>query len=404
MVLHVRRTQLAGIIATVMIIGLLLLLLFGENDRHGSNSLKFLTSQLTDTNFAGDHLSPFRFVANEVAKQPVLIVFGDSWSDDATRPNVQHPSSKDFPRELPDDMFYPSEDTESSGLDESANTMQKRRQRRYGLGADGRWSDGQIWPEYLCNWANCHDYINLAYGGAKITNEFVHSMVPDLTDQLGEFYRIKNSTDDIPLRTTQDVLSDNRSMLFSFWFGINDIVQYMTMLSSVDDRTDAVSASLWKLFDMAGSLALLYPQSNFLFFNTIDVTILPVWKERFTESDEAMHRYREAVHLVQAWRSEFLIQFGAWNQTLASAQAFESNTWFARSISGIMNNGFSDVSNPCFDHDTNTLCSSPNEHFFWDHVHLTTAAHKSLAQRLNNLNLWPSVSRINEYTGIFEDF
>ncbi|KAK9370837.1 hypothetical protein V1509DRAFT_614902 [Lipomyces kononenkoae] len=306
---------------------------------------------------------------------PNLVVFGDSWSDDASRP-----SPVDHAARVTGDKFY------------DGKSQDGRRHLRFGAGFGGRWSDGPVWPEYLCEETGCGDYLNLAFGGAKITNKFVASSVPDLIQQRDNFLAIKradeSSTD--RRRSPSEELVDNRRTLLIFWFGINDLIQYMSILPTTDDRQRAVVSSVATLFDVALDLANRFPQSNFLFMSAIDVTLLPVWQERFTEkNDPGLRKYKEVIRLSQVWSQEMTMHFGNWNKSMGSIQYWDANAWYARSISGVANNGFDNFKDFCFDHNAAQLCPTPDKYFFWDHVHLTTAAHKSIATKLRQMKLWP---------------
>ncbi|KAK9240993.1 hypothetical protein V1525DRAFT_447547 [Lipomyces kononenkoae] len=305
---------------------------------------------------------------------PNLVVFGDSWSDDASRP-----SPVDRAARVTGEKFYDGE------------AQDGRRHLRFGAGFGGRWSDGPVWPEYLCMATGCADYLNLAFGGAKITNRFVKSPVPDLVQQRDNFLAIKSvdasATD--KHRSLSEELAQNRRTLLIFWFGINDLIQYISLLPTTDDRQQAVVSSVATLFDVAKDLANRFPQSNFLFMSAIDVTLLPVWQERYTDNDPNLHKFKEVIRLSQVWRQEMAMHVGNWNKTLGSIQYWDANAWYARSISGVTNNGFNNIKDKCFDHNTSQLCSTPDKYFFWDHVHLTTAAHKSIAAKLRQMKLWP---------------
>ncbi|KAK9388910.1 hypothetical protein V1515DRAFT_596454 [Lipomyces mesembrius] len=311
---------------------------------------------------------------------PTLIVFGDSWSDDATRP-----SPADRAAHVDGDKFY------------AAESRDGRRPRRFGAGFGGRWSDGPVWPEYLCEAAGCADYLNLAFGGAKVTNKFVTSPVPDLVEQRDQFLAIKEADYSAMDRySPTDELTDNRRTLFIFWFGINDLIQYSSMLPTPVDRKRAVVSSVATLFDVATDIAGRFPQSNFLFMSAVDVTLLPIWHKRFMANDFQLRKYKEVVGLSKAWRQEMTMHVGNWNHSLGSIQYWDANAWYARSISGVANNGFENLKDQCFDHDTGTLCPKPNKYFFWDYVHLTTAAHKAIATRLSHMNLWPAMTQYSE--------
>ncbi|KAK7207435.1 hypothetical protein BZA70DRAFT_271283 [Myxozyma melibiosi] len=351
---------------------------------------------------------------------PTIVVFGDSWSDDARRPTPSSVlSASDSRPVIPDDesIFYTSASSESSSSESSSSSSSSNSE--FGRGNHGRWCDGPVWPEYLCQMYGCRELLDLAYGGAKITNQYVSSPVPDLISQYSNFVDIRNATILAEEREDLDTIDDlvdsrklsraqaeeavnrmrlqqNRETLYAFYFGINDIIQYISILPNTQDRTNAIASSVSLMFDIAANIAEGFPQSNFLFLNAIDVTLLPIWQQRFTENDRYMHRFREAVHLSQVWQQEVLIHLGRWNSTIGSAQIFETNSWLARSISGVAASGFTDISHACFDHASGTLCSKPETHFFWDAVHLSTAAHKALAKRLSYLNLWPSTSSFGD--------
>ncbi|KAK9322344.1 hypothetical protein V1517DRAFT_260447 [Lipomyces orientalis] len=314
---------------------------------------------------------------------PILVVFGDSWSDDASRP-----SPADRAARVEGNEFY------------AAKSSGGRRARRFGAGLGGRWTDGPVWPEYICEAVGCADYLNLAVGGAKVTNNYVPSPVPDLVLQKDNFLAIKETDSTIVDKdgSPTDELADNRRTLFVFWFGINDLIHYISVLPTSGDRQRAVVSSVATLFDIATALAGRFPQSNFLFMSSIDVTLLPFWSERMMANDLQLRKYKEVVRLSQTWRLEMTKHAGNWNSSIGSIQYWDANDWLARSISGVAKNGFKNLKDTCFDHESKTLCPNPEKYFFWDQVHLTTAAHKDIAARLSRLDLWPSMSRYSDVT------
>ncbi|KAK9457696.1 GDSL-like Lipase/Acylhydrolase-domain-containing protein [Dipodascopsis uninucleata] len=327
-------------------------------------------------------------------KDTRIIIFGDSWSDDATRVTPDESDSKD--------TYYDEE--KYSGP------------RRVGPGFGGRWSNGIVWPEYLRDDLKCENYLNLAYGGAKITNNFVESPVPDLVDQyhlylgielpvLLEKYRLNitqlqlsrldnDAFYDTPdYLNTEEKLQKNRKTLFSFWFGINDLIQYMNMMQDMTARIRAVEESIDVVFEITNRLATLHPQSNFLFVSTVDVTLLPIWSQRFLETDSHMVKYKEAVQLVRIWRKALSIKYSNWNDTKASAVFWDFDKWYRQQISGITISDFKNTKKSCFDRVENKLCDNPSDYLFWDSVHLTTAAHRLITDRLHSVNLFPSYTQ-----------
>ncbi|KAK9447672.1 uncharacterized protein V1518DRAFT_420099 [Limtongia smithiae] len=314
--------------------------------------------------------------------RPRVVVFGDSWSDDGTRPDAATASLASMaPRraEADPDQFYPA----------AANSQ--IRLRKYGDGAGGRWSNGQVWPEYLCTLTTCSEQLNLAYGGAKVMSKYLPSPIPDLTAQYETYLAIREAQA-TAAAPTLDTDTDNKRTLFVFFFGINDIAQYARLLDTADQRTEAVEQSVDGIFSTAAQLAEKYPHSNFLFTTAIDVTLLPMWALRYEASDPVMAQYREAVKLVETWQHATAAHMRDWNQTLASAQLWDANKWFTRSVSGVAKNGFANVNRPCIDPVKHTVCAEPDKCVFWDSVHLTTAAHASIARRLSHLDLWASLS------------
>ncbi|KAK9465045.1 hypothetical protein V1512DRAFT_287794 [Lipomyces arxii] len=361
-----RRPRSLVVLGIVAIVALLLLVLNVFNLKSTSASTSIL---------------PFH-IASNLRRKPNLVVFGDSWSDDGSRPT---PGDVIARVSMEGDLFYPQ-------AQES-----QRRATRFGKGPGGRWSDGPVWPEYLCETAHCDSYINLAYGGAKVTNEFVDSPVPDLLAQDATYREIRRVLANGTLENhepTAEELAENRRTLFVFWFGINDLIQYVSTLPLPVDRHRAVVRSVKIMFEVATALQVTFPGSNFLFMSSIDVTLLPVYINQFVGEDAQLHKFREAVRLSQTWHYETTVGLGNWDQTRGSLQYWDANKWYARSISGVVKNGFKNVKDPCFDHSDKKLCSSPETYFFWDTVHLTTAAHKSIARQLSHISLWPEMSKI----------
>ncbi|KAK9473292.1 uncharacterized protein V1510DRAFT_406666 [Dipodascopsis tothii] len=329
-----------------------------------------------------------------------LVVFGDSWSDDGTRPD---PDSK---------SFIPVKGEENNYYYNERNTGP----HRYGKGENGRWADGPVWPEYLSAFLKTEDYYNFAYGGAKVTNKFVDSPVPDLKTQYEQFLgfdlysedyfktqlaatlkgELEVSDEQLKEEAHAAFLESNRRTLFIFWFGINDMLHYNTLLDDAQIRSDAVDYSVELLKNVTLDISARYPESNILINYSPDVTLFPVWTSRYLQDDVHLQRQRETIKLTRKW-NKLLMQniLKKWDTSRAFLQVWDASTWFSHTLGGTSGDKWIHKTNPCFSHETDTLCAKPKTHLFWDAAHLTTEAHRVLASRIYVLDLYNAVRRRN---------
>ncbi|KAK9479239.1 hypothetical protein V1514DRAFT_31980 [Lipomyces japonicus] len=300
------------------------------------------------------------------SSRPHLVVLGDSWSADGKHDVVVDPAV-----------------------------------RNHGPGTGGRWSNGPVWPEYLCESVKCQSYLNLALGGAKSSNRAFAasaSAVPDLEAQYSAYAGL-NLT-----------YPDNRSLLFVIFFGINDLVY---AVSSPSGRQAAVASSVAQIVATTAKLTGAYPHSNVLLFSAVDITLLPMYATRFlsdggnrddsknkknnnnNSSQELLENFKDAAALVRAWNSQLRRSADEYhvNHTNGSVFFWDTNAWFARQVAGVVKHGLPVYNRVCVDRVAQFECANPQDYLFWDWVHLTTVAHKRIANQLARIDLLPSLRK-----------
>lgn len=152
--------------------------------------------------------------------------------------------------------------------------------------------------------------------------------------------------------------------LFIVWAGGNDV------LGALQGGSTDMSAAAQNVANAITSLALLGAQ-DFLVPNLPNIGLTPAAIAGGSAAVTA------ATQLSQAFNA-YLAQDLA---GLSGVTVFQMDVY--SELSAIVANpsgfGFTDVTDPCFDSSSGTVCSTPSSYLFWDTVHPTASGHSLLA-------------------------
>jgi phospholipase/lecithinase/hemolysin len=170
----------------------------------------------------------------------------------------------------------------------------------------------------------------------------------------------------------------NPNDLYIVWAGGNDILGTLQGTTSI-----TMSQAAQNVADAITSLALMGAQ-DFLVPNLPDIGLTPAAIAAGSAAVTAAH--------------QLTLQFNAaLAQDLAGlggVNVFSMDVY--SELNGIIADpsqyGFTDVTDPCFNSTTGSVCSTPSSYLFWDTVHPTTAGHALLAA--NALALVPEPGRL----------
>ncbi|KAL7752935.1 hypothetical protein RI367_001385 [Sorochytrium milnesiophthora] len=252
----------------------------------------------------------------------------------------------------------------------------------------GRYSNGQVWIEYLTQTLGA-SLTSYATGGATSVNapdDQPPMPIPSVNDQISKFIA------DFP------TLPPACSSLYMVWIGGNDIFDKgvnLTAPEQVNAFTAApgivanyITKDLQRLVGEVGNAG--GKKAHIALLNLPTTDLVPAWRVGHTPAERALLGYvtrdtnaRLATDVVQALRSDSPYQ----RRPAVSVSLIDTYSMFAEVINNYQQYGFTDGTNPCIVVDPVTgapvsLCSNPDDHLFWDHVHPTTKAHKVLADKI----------------------
>ncbi|WP_334064546.1 SGNH/GDSL hydrolase family protein [Alteromonas genovensis] len=235
-----------------------------------------------------------------------------------------------------------------------------------GYGGNGRFSNGDVWHEYLSADLNLSSSANsldggnnYSYGGALATGG------DGLTGAvaLGMDVQIDNYVNSL------GGSSATSDALYITWVGGNDVRSYVGQtnpLAALEQTLDSMIASLSQLLD-SGVTSLLVP-------NLPDLGAIP----EFASGNSSA----KATDLTMAWNSGLetrLLDLS--EEYIAELYYFDVFTTFNELLDAPADFGFSNTSDECRSTSFfgERACNNADEYVFWDEIHPTTAAHRVLA-------------------------
>ncbi len=222
---------------------------------------------------------------------------------------------------------------------------------------EGRFSNGPIWVDYLASALDL-SVDDFAVSGALTgrTNRFDDPSIPvefpGLLDEIDAFVGLNPAGGD-------------RHTLYAVWAGADDFrasPSPATILPAVQNLAHAVDT------------LTRHGARHILVFNMPDLGLTPagVASGFSTELTALSIAFNHALKSTLKGRGHHVIVvdiFDLVNDIVADPSKYD----------------LTDVSTPCLDLVTFSVCADPDEHLFWDPLHPTTRGHKILADRLQDL-------------------
>jgi thermolabile hemolysin len=221
----------------------------------------------------------------------------------------------------------------------------------------GRYSNGQVWVEYLASKLelDASDSNNFAFGGAT-TGKVNNNGIPGLLGQVESF--------------TKNQLDVSNNELYIIWAGANDYIYGVAdSMAPVINITQAIESLL-----KVGA-------KNILVANLPDLGNLPATKN--SGSSQILSAITKAHNQGLA---KSISQLRHNLDSKSQIIELDVSELYRDAISNPSKYGFTNVSNACLNQ--GVTCSNPDQFLFWDGIHPTTAAHKIIALKaftvLNN--------------------
>ncbi|MBD2662911.1 lipolytic enzyme [Richelia sinica FACHB-800] len=235
--------------------------------------------------------------------------------------------------------------------------------------ADGRFSNGFIWVEYLSQQLGLQPTlfseipinpqgVNFAVGGAATgpNNALVPSSQTGLLSQVWAFANFNPQADP--------------NALYTVWAGANDLIYVKPQ--DYGDINQTISTAVQNLTSALGFLGGLGAK-NLMVFNLPDLGKLPV----------AQLGNRNPAVLsaaTQAYNSALATALNGFSQNPGlNIISVDTYSLFNQAIASPASFGLTNVTDPCLDTINQTLCSNPNEYLFWDYSHPATGVHRVIA-------------------------
>ncbi|HEY9807471.1 MAG TPA: SGNH/GDSL hydrolase family protein [Candidatus Obscuribacterales bacterium] len=233
-----------------------------------------------------------------------------------------------------------------------------------------RLSNGPVWAEYLAGQLGLSAVpstqisaqnppiqgANFAFAGATSgTANTVASPFPALQQQIAQFLGSN--------------LPANPNALFVLWAGANDYLPTQSTFHPFNDPNPPVSNIAKAVIDLEGTGA-----RNILVLNLPDLGTLPL--TRTTPDSQRLNTLSEAHNNLLFQNLGNLERSPGFD---ANIIPLDINTLFKQAISQPSQFGFTNVTEPCFNQQTFSICSNPDEYLFWDRIHPTTAGHRAIS-------------------------
>ena len=218
---------------------------------------------------------------------------------------------------------------------------------------NGRFSNGPVWVENIAAKLEItKTSSNFAFGGATSgTLNTIDPTLPGLTTQLDRFFK------------TSPKISPDR--LFVIWVGANDYLGGKQSNPTV--TVGNLSTALQRLID-AGATQLMVPNLPDLGINPASTNSLSQSK-RLTELSTVHNRLLKASLATLAQKNPQI-----------SIIAIDVRRLFNAVVTDPAKFGLTNVTQPCFNRATGTVCAKPNSFLFWDELHPTAAAYQIISE------------------------
>ena len=217
---------------------------------------------------------------------------------------------------------------------------------------NGRFSNGPVWVENIAAKLEItKTSSNFAFGGATSgTLNTIDPTLPGLTTQLDRFFQ------------TSPRISPDR--LFVIWAGANDYLGGDRPNPTV--TVGNLATALQRLID-AGATQLIVP-------NLPDLGKSPAGAVNVSKS----MRLTELSTVHNQFLKTSLETLSKKNPKI-SITSIDMQVLFSTVANNPSKFGLTNVTQPCFNRATGTICAEPNSFLFWDELHPTAAAYQILS-------------------------
>jgi len=243
---------------------------------------------------------------------------------------------------------------------------------------DGRFSNGQVWNELLALelelpllQPSSGSGSNYAFGGAYTSFDDVYTFlvifeftIPSAISQIYDYLANVSNTADA-------------DALYTVTIGGNDILDAGNVLSAFANQAEIDSAKQ-ELRNIAGSLLIPLQQllsnidsngsAKLLLLNAPNVGVAP---RAIIDGKQAIFE-----QLSQAYNQGLQDVVTALNDPRIITVDFYSLT--TQIVANPSDYGLSNVAEQCYDSNTGSICSNPDDYLFWDDIHPTTIGHTLL--------------------------
>lgn len=237
---------------------------------------------------------------------------------------------------------------------------------------EGRFANGYIWVDYLAEQLGFQlspiaqlqgqrTAVSFAYGGATSGVEnVINTALPGLLQEIEQFKQFITPE------------STNPQTLYTLWIGANDYLP-----ESLPDSLDRINPQqpTQPIQNIDAAVRSLYTLGarHFLIAN------LPALGETPSARNLGQETARLLNQLTQQHNQALGQQLQVLQKALPDLDLTQLNVeqLFAQARKGQLT--FTNVTTPCFDRTTGSVCANPDQYLFWDALHPTTAAHRVLA-------------------------
>ena len=221
----------------------------------------------------------------------------------------------------------------------------------------GRVSNGPVWAELIGGEINIVPVATTNFAVAGSTSGSTNSLdpqLPSLTAQIGQFL----TTPGTP----------NPNALYILSIGANDYLRLPVQARSTDSLSvvNNISNTVNALIDK-GARNIIVPNLANL-GNTPQEQALGTFSASSSAAENHNRNLNIALGLIAKNRSDVNII------------PLDINALFAELRAEPSRYGLANVTAPCFNQQTGTICSNPNEFLFWDGLHPTAIGHQLIAK------------------------
>ncbi|KAL1932510.1 hypothetical protein VTP01DRAFT_8188 [Rhizomucor pusillus] len=239
-----------------------------------------------------------------------------------------------------------------------------------------RWTNGPVWSEDVAVGWNTSLY-SFAYTGAACDNALFPNisqsdLMPSIRDQMELYYRL-------------DLNLDPENTLFAIWVGVNDI-QKTYQQASVNKTTEGLGLVAACIGQQIRNIRRAFHGRKVMVFN-----VPPLQRMPFFAGSDGTEKWQNAAETL----NEMICQ----DVTKLNEQYTDLKLDLV-DVYGLLNDVAADPENFGFkDAETAYLDSPPrssqaDNYVWWDRTHLTSAAHRTIANQILNAGSFSEATRV----------